>query len=125
MNELAAEIGIEILRCVKLTPLLLFTSVVCLRTGLSAVFPLSNETITTSNVRIDQPTFSISSAAQVIYQGPSNGSSLLQQTAGGASPQAIFDNTSAPLGLSTGEGNAEIGDVVIFPSGTPRNVTQI
>jgi hypothetical protein len=36
----------------------------------------------------------------------------------------IYDNTSGPLGQRTGEGNAEIGDQVIF-AGTARTVQQV
>jgi hypothetical protein len=42
-----------------------------------------------------------------------------------ASAQSIvYDNTSGPLGQRTGEGNAEIGDQVVF-AGTARTVQQI
>ena len=41
-----------------------------------------------------------------------------------ASAQTIFDNSSGPLGQRTGEGNAEIGDQVIF-AGTARTVSQV
>lgn len=45
---------------------------------------------------------------------------------GSASAQTvIYDNTSSALGKVTGEGNAEIGDAVVFAGGNNRAVTQI
>jgi hypothetical protein len=41
------------------------------------------------------------------------------------SAQIMYDNSSGPLGARTGEGNAEIGDQVIFAGGTPRTVSQV
>lgn len=44
---------------------------------------------------------------------------------GSASAQSIiYDNTASSLGKVTGEGNAEIGDAVVF-AGSARTVTQI
>jgi len=50
-------------------------------------------------------------------------SALLGGTAS-AQTAIIYDNTSSSLGQRTGEGNAEIGDVVQF-AGSVRKVTQI
>src|SRR5580765_2266709 len=41
------------------------------------------------------------------------------------SAQIIYDNSSGSLGARTGEGNAEIGDQVVFAGGTPRTVAQV
>ncbi|HTG42983.1 MAG TPA: PEP-CTERM sorting domain-containing protein [Verrucomicrobiae bacterium] len=49
------------------------------------------------------------------------GSAASAQTA----PGVIYDNTSSATGSRTGEGNAEIGDSVIFSANSGRTVTQV